>query len=90
MYGAEKDIEVYIDIMDVAELRKYHVQGDFLILGANMTLTKAIELFNDLSTTNSKFGFLKKVADHIDLIANVPVRNVRQAYLIFKAPKSQP
>lgn len=77
MYGEEKDVEVYIDIMDVAELLKYQIQGDHLIIGANMTLTKAIDLFNGISTTHAEFVFLKKVADHIDLIANVPVRNVR-------------
>lgn len=56
---------------------KYHIDGNLLVLGANMTLTKTIYLFNNLSTTNSEFAFLKKVAEHIDLIANVPVRNVR-------------
>lgn len=82
MYGKEKDVEVYIDIMDVAELMIYQIRGDHLIIGANMTLTKAIDLFNGLSTTNAKFAFLKKVAEHMDLIANVPVRNVRRPKII--------
>lgn len=73
----EKDVEVYIDITEVAELMKYQAHNDVLILGANTTLTKAIDLFNSLSTTNAEFAFLKKVAEHIDLIANVPVRNVK-------------
>lgn len=76
VYGAEKDVEVYIDITEVTELMKYQVYGDVLILGANMTLTKTIDLFNSLSLTNPEFAFLKKVAVHLDLIANVPVRNV--------------
>lgn len=70
-------MEVYIDIMDVAELMKYQIHGDYLILGANMTLTKTMDLFKSLSTTNTHFSFLKKAAEHIGLIANVPVRNVR-------------
>lgn len=76
IYGLTKDIEVYIDITEVLELVKYYIKGDLLILGANMTLTKTIDLFNNLAITNPEFRFLKKVAEHIDLIANVPVRNV--------------
>lgn len=79
VYGGVKDVQVYIDITEVAELVNYRLEGDVLVLGANMTLTKAINLFEQLSKTNPKFAFLKQVADHIDLIANVPVRNVSRA-----------
>ncbi|KAF2906096.1 hypothetical protein ILUMI_00078 [Ignelater luminosus] len=40
-----------------------------------MSLTDAMALFYQLSKENSKFSYLEKLGDHIDLIANVPVRN---------------
>lgn len=43
-----------------------------------MSLTETMNLFYELAGKNPKFSYLKKLADHIDVIANVPVRNVRK------------
>lgn len=68
-------VEVFIDVADVKDLTSYNLENGTLTLGANMTLTNTMNLFNELSN-QVQFSYLKKMADHIDLIANVPVRNV--------------
>ncbi|KAK9891885.1 hypothetical protein WA026_017370 [Henosepilachna vigintioctopunctata] len=66
----------YIDVIDVKELISYEITTKMVTLGANMSLTSTLELFNRVAQMNSSFAHLKTMADHIDLIANVPVRNV--------------
>ncbi|XP_065224598.1 uncharacterized protein LOC135848590 isoform X2 [Planococcus citri] len=69
--------DIYIDINGVKDLHTYTLNSDKLVLGANMTLNKTIEVLNKVAAeTPNKFGYLKQMASHIDLIANVPVRNV--------------
>lgn len=74
VYRRKDDIEVFIDVNDVKELKSY-TDGSDLVLGGNMTLTEAMDLFYKLCHTKDGFNYLKVLADHIDLIANVPVRN---------------
>lgn len=71
-----KPVDIYIDITNVKELLVHSVNNDSLILGANMSLTETMNLFYKLGAENPKFSYLTKLADHIDVIANVPVRNV--------------
>ncbi|KAK9891879.1 hypothetical protein WA026_017364 [Henosepilachna vigintioctopunctata] len=40
-----------------------------------MSLTSTMKLFYEISETKKGFAYMKTMADHIDLIANVPVRN---------------
>lgn len=66
-----------IDVNDVKELHTYTVNSENVIIGANTTLTAAIDIFTKIANEKpDKFGYLKQLADHISLIANVPVRNV--------------
>lgn len=66
-----------IDVNDVKELHTYTVNSENVIIGANTTLTAAIDIFTKIAKEKSdKFAYLKQLADHISLIANVPVRNV--------------
>ncbi|CAH1403041.1 unnamed protein product [Nezara viridula] len=68
---------VYIDINDIRQLKTATVTNDHVILGGNITLSDMIALFNRLSSQNPLFyGYTKNLATHIDLVANVPVRNV--------------
>lgn len=69
------NIEAFFEISEVKELVSYKLGSESLTLGANMTLTNTINLFYEIAK-DSKFSYLKKLADHIDLVANVPVRNV--------------
>ncbi|KAF4522205.1 hypothetical protein B566_EDAN007356 [Ephemera danica] len=67
-------IEAYIDIKDVAELRTTSTTP-VLCLGGNVTLTEAMRIFNE-SASSSDYAYLRQLAQHIDMVANVPVRNV--------------
>ncbi|KAK5639262.1 hypothetical protein RI129_011754 [Pyrocoelia pectoralis] len=76
VYPMRQEPNVYIDITSVKTLLEHTVTDDHLIIGANMTLTNTMHLFYNLATKHAQFSYLKKLADHIDLIATVPVRNV--------------
>ncbi|XP_075226440.1 uncharacterized protein LOC142327353 isoform X2 [Lycorma delicatula] len=77
-YRNKKDIKHYIDLKDVMALRTYTIMDNGLHLGANMTLTEAVEVLRATSknTSNPLFSYTAILADHIELIANVSVRNV--------------
>ncbi|XP_065224600.1 uncharacterized protein LOC135848592 [Planococcus citri] len=69
--------DIYIDINGVYELHDYSLNSENLILGANISLNQTMKVMHEVASKNPKqFGYLKKLANHIDLIANVPVRNV--------------
>ena len=71
--------KVFIDIMDVPELRDHQVYREHISLGANVTLAEMIVLFSGLADQNPlMFGYLRDLAEHIGLVANTPVRNVSQ------------
>ncbi|XP_075216126.1 xanthine dehydrogenase-like [Lycorma delicatula] len=77
VYRTPEGIDSFIDISNVTELHFKNVNEDSVVLGANVTLTDAMNFFNKVAESQSnKFGYLKELANHIDLIANVPVRNV--------------
>ncbi|KAJ8949770.1 hypothetical protein NQ318_018999 [Aromia moschata] len=66
----------YIDVTSVTELTSYSVEKETLILGGNVTLNKAIDIFRRTSEKNPGFAYMSQMAEHIDLVANVPVRNI--------------
>lgn len=74
VYRRNENLKVFIDITGVEELRT-HVIGSELVLGGNVTLTETMEILTNASTQPG-FEYCKHLVDHIDLIANVPVRNV--------------
>jgi hypothetical protein len=67
--------QIYIDVQDIPELKSYSTEPA-LMLGGNMSLTDCINLFKSLSKKKSSYAYTSVLASHIDLIANVPVRNV--------------
>ncbi|KDR17215.1 hypothetical protein L798_08320, partial [Zootermopsis nevadensis] len=75
VYRITDEPEVYIDVGDVAELKSVSTETA-LTLGGNTTLTEAMNLFYSLAEERPSYKYTKFLADHIDLIANVPVRNV--------------
>ncbi|XP_067007430.2 uncharacterized protein [Anabrus simplex] len=67
--------QTYIDTCGIEELHQYSVD-DQLNLGGNMTLTDVISTLQAVSKEHSsQYSYLDELAKHIDLIANVPVRN---------------
>ncbi|RZC32795.1 xanthine dehydrogenase/oxidase, partial [Asbolus verrucosus] len=73
-YGAIVDI--YIDVTSVPELKESQFHDTYFIVGANITLSAAMELFVETAKENPQLFYLSQIASHIDLVANVPVRNV--------------
>ncbi|XP_018363392.1 PREDICTED: xanthine dehydrogenase/oxidase-like [Trachymyrmex cornetzi] len=71
--SSKKDI--YIDINDISELRNIQITKDYLVLGGNVTITMAIQTLQKYST-EPKFRYLRQLAEHVEKIANVPVRNI--------------
>ncbi|KAJ8925554.1 hypothetical protein NQ315_009394 [Exocentrus adspersus] len=78
VYGSKPHPDIYIDVTNVDELTSYTFSevDDTLVLGGNFTLTNAIQLFSKISKENKNFAYLSDVEEHINLIANVPVRNI--------------
>lgn len=76
VYPNPPDKDLYVDITSVEELLTNTLSNDKIELGANMSLTEVMELFYTCGTQKQAFSYLTKMADHIDLIATVPVRNV--------------
>lgn len=66
---------MYIDVNDVLELRKIKTEKSLITLGANVTLTMAKTFFENYKDTPG-FNYLKQMADHLDLVASIPIRNV--------------
>ncbi|XP_070499175.1 uncharacterized protein [Chironomus tepperi] len=75
VYRRSPDLKVFIDISNVEELRSYKINQNSLELGANMTLSECMKVFSKLADENTSFSYLHEVVRHIDLIANVPVRD---------------
>uniref|UniRef100_A0AAG5D729 FAD-binding PCMH-type domain-containing protein n=1 Tax=Anopheles atroparvus TaxID=41427 RepID=A0AAG5D729_ANOAO len=74
VYRRPNDLEVLIDISSVADLR-VHYFNEALFIGANVTLTELMAILEDVSVTNG-YEYCHEIVKHLDLIANVPVRNV--------------
>ncbi|XP_063618136.1 xanthine dehydrogenase/oxidase-like [Cydia splendana] len=66
---------VLIDISRVLEL-KTHVVDQNLVLGASTTLNDTISIFYEISHQREEFSYLTLLADHITLVAHIPVRNI--------------
>ncbi|XP_017009213.3 uncharacterized protein AOX3 [Drosophila takahashii] len=74
VYRRSTEIKHFIDVHGVDELHQHSLEGSRLKLGANLSLTQTMEILKTTST-QSGFEYLDVLWHHIDLIANVPVRN---------------
>lgn len=75
MYRRNENLKYFIDISGVEDLRSHSISASELVLGANVSLTETMEILTKASNQIG-FEYCKHLVDHIDLIANVPVRNV--------------
>lgn len=74
VYRIEKP-DLHIDIYDISELHTIKKNNSSLTLGGSVTLTRAENTFIE-SSKDQGFQHLQHMANHVDLIASVPVRNV--------------
>uniref|UniRef100_A0A182U7C1 FAD-binding PCMH-type domain-containing protein n=1 Tax=Anopheles melas TaxID=34690 RepID=A0A182U7C1_9DIPT len=74
VYRRPHDLEVFIDINSVADLRVNYF-NDALTIGANVSLTELMIILEE-ATIAKGYEYCRELVKHLDLIANVPVRNV--------------
>lgn len=76
MYRREHDIKHFIDINGVSELHKISSRRNKLTIGANVSLSETMDVLKKVAADKFEFVYLKEIAKHLDLVANVGVRNV--------------
>ncbi|KAH8327482.1 hypothetical protein KR074_006691, partial [Drosophila pseudoananassae] len=74
VYRRSSEIKHFIDVNGVEELHQHTIEGKELKLGANLSLTQTMEIIR-MASKQPGFEYLEVLWNHIDLIANVPVRN---------------
>ncbi|XP_059612857.1 uncharacterized protein LOC132259308 [Phlebotomus argentipes] len=74
VYRRDADIELFIDVNSVEELRKHSI-GDTLVLGGNVNLTEMMEILEKAASQKPAFEYCRVLIKHIDVVASVPVRN---------------
>lgn len=74
VYRRSDNLQIFIDVTSIGELRSHKLESN-LIIGANVTLNEFMSILSDASSKNPSFNYCSELMHHIDLIANVPVRN---------------
>lgn len=81
VYRTDKSIDIFIDIKNVGDLRRHTISSNEVKIGANVSLTSTMEILKE-AAKKSGFEYCLEIVRHIDLIANVPVRNVSNIFII--------
>lgn len=80
VYRRPRNIEVFIDVNNVARLKGHTAKATTLEVGGSTTLTEFIDILGDVATKNQQqFGYLRELVTHVELIASTSIRNVRSA-----------
>lgn len=74
VYRRSENLEVFIDISSVDELRQHRIGLD-LTIGANVTLHEFLSILEHATLGNIRFQYMKKLIQHVRLVANHLVRN---------------
>ncbi|XP_055686273.1 uncharacterized protein LOC129791793 [Lutzomyia longipalpis] len=74
VYRRDPNIEIFIDVNSVDELRKHSI-GQNILLGGNVNLTEMMEILERAATQKPEFTYCRVLNKHIDVVASVPVRN---------------
>ena len=75
MFKNDGPYSTYISTDGIEELYNTSV-GVPLELGANVSLARAMELFQHMAKTQPRYSYLEVLANHWQVVANVAVRNV--------------
>lgn len=76
VYRRSKDIKIFIDVNSVDQLRSHSI-GKQLEIGGGVKLTEFMQILQKAAVTDApNYAYCKEMHSHVDLIANVPVRNV--------------
>lgn len=74
VYQIQNEPLVYIDISSISSLQDQFVDEN-LILGAGLSLQQTMTIFEQ-QMKNEDFAYLKDFHKHLELVANVPVKNI--------------
>lgn len=80
VYRRSTTIKHFIDVNAVLELHKVSSRRNKLTVGANVSLNEFMDILESVAADKPDFAYAKEIAEHIDLVATVPVRNVRHSY----------
>lgn len=68
---------MYIDVNGCDELHGYTVDNTSLTVGANTSLNALMDILKKVADEKpQQYSYMHHIVAHIDLVANVPVRNV--------------
>lgn len=83
VYRRDMDIEVFVQVNSVfARLCPYQIEDSQIVLASSLSLSRAMEILKTASA-QPQFSYCEQLVQHIDLIANVPVRNVRKEAILL-------
>ena len=74
VYQIENEPLVYVDISSISSLQDQFVDEN-LVLGAGLSLQQTMTIF-EKQMRNEDFAYLRDFHKHLELVANVPVKNV--------------
>lgn len=83
MYRRNPDLQVLIDINGIHELRTHSIADEELIIGGAVNLSETMDILREASKKPG-FEYCIHLMKHIDLVANVGVRNVRYNIYNFR------
>lgn len=81
VYRRPENLQIFIDINRVPELHRNSISNEGLTIGGSVNLTEVMKILVDAGKQNTGYKYCEDIARHIDLVANVPVRNVKLIYL---------
>ncbi|GAB0096227.1 xanthine dehydrogenase [Sergentomyia squamirostris] len=76
VYRRSPNIEIFIDITSIEELRSHSIEGAFLEFGGSMTLTEVMLFLQRASSGRPQFEYVQELVKHIEMVAHVAVRNI--------------
>ncbi|CAH0726755.1 unnamed protein product, partial [Brenthis ino] len=74
VYPLSKEPRVYIDIASISSLQDSLIDEN-LVLGAGLTINQTMDIFKK-QMKNDDFAYLEQFHKHLELVANVPVKNI--------------
>lgn len=75
VYRRPTDIEVFIQLDNFEANPSYSIKRDHVVLPASLNLSKLMNILSEVSEQQG-YEYFKEMVHHIDLVANVAVRNV--------------
>lgn len=85
VYRLKPDLQVFIDVSAVYDLHSSPMSSTTLKMGGNVSITEAMRVLRKAARQRG-FEYCEQLADHMDKVANVGVRNVRLLFVLVIKP----